>query len=437
MRTGPGRRPSAFWPSLLADDKVQPWHPWVLGAERAFPFLLLPVATLLALPSSPNDRSHQLGTLGLVLAAAVWVLLTDTIRPGHLRTSRWAELVSFAGFTALATVLMLRENLFLVFMVAGFFYAIRLRPVPVMFGGLALCSTLIHTIPAGGVVHALTKNPFLWLTIIAVQTLAIGGGSLMSDALTEQSEARRKAVADLEAALEENAGLHRQLLSQAREAGILDERQRLSREIHDTLAQGLTGIITQLQAAEQARADPAAWQRRLDTAAALARENLAEARRSVHALGPEPLVDARLPEALAAVVRRWSDRSGVPIEFTTTGAARPMHPEIEATLLRVTQEALTNVAKHAKAARVGLTLSYMEDQVTLDVRDDGRGFEVKAVRPNGHGGFGLSGMRQRVQRLAGSLEVESERDAGTAISASVPAIPAGSAEGADTWLSPC
>ncbi|WP_232376175.1 sensor histidine kinase [Amycolatopsis aidingensis] len=427
MRTVPCQRPSAFWPTLLVDDKVQPWHPWVLGIERAFPFLLLAVATLLALPASAGDRSHQLGTLGLVLAAAVWVLLTDTLRPGPLRTSQWAELAAFAGFTALATVLMLRENLFLVFMVAGFFYAIRLRPMPVMFGGLAACSLLIHTIPAGGVVRALTENPFLWLTIIAVQTLAIGGGSLMSETLTRQSEARRKALADLEAAQEENAGLHRQLLSQAREAGVMDERQRLSREIHDTLAQGFTGIITQLQAAEQARADPAVWQRHLATASALARENLAEARRSVHALGPEPLAEARLPEALTGVVRRWSDMHGVPIEFTTTGNTRPMHPEIEATLLRITQEALTNVAKHAKAGRVGLTLSYMEDQVALDVRDDGRGFDPEAVRPNGHSGFGLSGMRHRLRRLAGTLEVESEQGVGTAISASVPAVPAESA----------
>ncbi|MDQ3785887.1 MAG: ATP-binding protein, partial [Actinomycetota bacterium] len=94
------------------------------------------------------------------------------------------------------------------------------------------------------------------------------------------------------------------------------------------------------------------------------------------------------------------------------------------------QEALANVAKHAKASRVGLTLSYMEDLVTLDVRDDGIGFEPNAKRVNGStsGGFGLAGMRQRVQRLAGRLEIESEPGGGTAISASVPAIPAGGAE---------
>jgi signal transduction histidine kinase len=205
-----------------------------------------------------------------------------------------------------------------------------------------------------------------------------------------------------------------------------DERQRMAREIHDTLAQGLTGIITQLEAAEQAKQNPVEWQRHLDNATALARESLTEARRSVHAIRPEALEKARLPEALGDVVTRWSEVNGVAAELTTTGTAVAMHPDIEVTLLRVAQEALANVAKHAGASRVGLTLSYMDDLVTVDVRDDGAGFDPDSVRRNGSGGgFGLTAMRQRVQRLAGSLEVESEPGGGTAISAAVPAIPAG------------
>jgi signal transduction histidine kinase len=108
----------------------------------------------------------------------------------------------------------------------------------------------------------------------------------------------------------------------------------------------------------------------------------------------------------------------VPAAVTATGVPRPLHPEIESTVLRVTQEALSNVDKHAAAGRVGLTLSYMDDEVTLDVRDDGVGF-VPAPGP----GFGLPGMRRRVQRLAGTLHVESEPGGGTAISAALPAVP--------------
>ena len=132
--------------------------------------------------------------------------------------------------------------------------------------------------------------------------------------MAEQSEQRRQAVARLEAALEENAGLHAQLLTQAREAGVLDERQRMAREIHDTIAQGLTGIVTQLEAAEQARDRPEDWQRHVRNAIGLARESLSEARRSVEGSRPEYLETARLPEALAEVARQWSELNGIPVE---------------------------------------------------------------------------------------------------------------------------
>ena len=240
----------------------------------------------------------------------------------------------------------------------------------------------------------------------------------------EEQENRRKTVADLEAALKENAGLHAQLVVQAREAGILDERQRLAGEIHDTLAQGLTGIITQLEAADQLRNDHAERQRHLEQARKLARESLSEARRSVQALRPGQLEDTRLPEALAKLAKEWSQATGVPVRLETTGEVVPLPPELEVTLFRVAQEALANAAKHANATRVGLTVSYLEDMVLLDVRDDGAGFDI-GVEPtadaaaNGHG-YGLSAMRLRLQRVGGSLEVESGPGAGTAISARVP-----------------
>ena len=135
----------------------------------------------------------------------------------------------------------------------------------------------------------------------------------------------------------------------------------------------------------------------------------------MHAVRPEALENARLPEAIADVVRRWSEINEVPVEVTTTGTPRPLHPDVEVTLLRTAQEALANVAKHAGASRVGLTLSYMEALVTLDVRDDGTGL----ARANGSG-FGLIAMRQRVLGLDGRLEIESEPGMGTAISATIP-----------------
>jgi len=128
---------------------------------------------------------------------------------------------------------------------------------------------------------------------------------------------------------------------------------------------------------------------------------------------------------------RWSETSTVELSFATTGEPRPLLAELEMTLFRVAQEALANVAKHAKASKVGLTLSYTDQAVLLDVRDDGVGFLAEQVgggngRPAEGHGFGLEGMRQRLRRVAGSLEIESAPGDGTAVSASVPAI---SAEG--------
>jgi signal transduction histidine kinase len=203
-----------------------------------------------------------------------------------------------------------------------------------------------------------------------------------------------------------------------RETGAMQERQRAAREIHDTLAQGLAGIVAQLEAAAQARHRGADDQGHLNAATQLARDSLAEARRSVRAITPHELEHARLPEAIENVATTWSQTHATQAQFTTTGTPRPIHPEVEVTLLRAAQEALTNVARHARASRVGLTLSYMEDVVTLDVRDDGVGFD--AARH----GYGLTGMRQRVTGVGGELAVESAPGEGTAISAIVPALPA-------------
>lgn len=412
----PGRgSTAAFW-NRLADPAV-----------RLLPLVLLALPTAIRLVF--GGRSDLGGTLALTGLAAVIVLATLTLPPPRVRDHTVLRVLSFTGVMAVAAVLEARETPYLLFMIMAFLLALRVRPAPMAFAGIAITSLLINTLPTGGPVHALRTDAAMWLSLVAVQTLLIGSSGLVGSAVSRQSEERQRALDALAAAQAENEGLHRQLLSQARESGMLDERQRLSQEIHDTLAQGFTGIITQLEAAKQSRGDSAEWARHLDLATALARENLTAARRSVHALHPEPLESAALPDALAAVTRQWGERTGVAVEFTTTGTAEPLHPEIEATLLRITQEALSNVDKHAAAARVGLTLSYMADEVTLDVRDDGAGFDPgRPCTASSEHGFGLPGMRRRVQRLAGTLHVESEPGVGTAISANLPAIPLGAPE---------
>ncbi|MFI6292505.1 sensor histidine kinase [Nonomuraea sp. NPDC050790] len=240
-------------------------------------------------------------------------------------------------------------------------------------------------------------------------------------------------------------GLFAQHLVRAGEVGVLRERARLAREIHDTLAQGFSGIITQLEAAEQADDDLPAVRQRIAVAKRLARENLGEARRSVDALRPEPLNRARIDLALGDVAARWSSASGVPATVSVDGTRRPLEPEVEATLLRAAQEGLANAAKHAGARRVAITLSYMENEVTLDLLDDGTGFDTgtdagtdagagadtgtdsragtsggSGTVGNASGGYGLAAMRERAAAVGGTVTVESAPGEGTALCVSIP-----------------
>jgi signal transduction histidine kinase len=223
----------------------------------------------------------------------------------------------------------------------------------------------------------------------------------------------------------ENLQLVEEARRAGRQTGALRERQRMAQEIHDTLAQGFTSIVMNLEAAEGVLPpDSMRAQHHLDQARHTARESLTEARRLVWALRPEALKSATLPEALGRLTERWSKESGVIADVTVTGTPRRLSPEIETTLFRMAQEALANVRKHARASRVALTLSYMGGCVALDARDDGIGFDPCQVsteaRDRTSGGFGLKGMRERVEQAGGSLSVESAPGEGSTLAVELP-----------------
>ena len=226
----------------------------------------------------------------------------------------------------------------------------------------------------------------------------------------------------------ENLRLVEEARKTGRQTGVLRERQRMAHEIHDTLAQGFTSIVMNLEAAEgvmPSNLDRA--QHHLDQARLTARESLTEARRLVWALRPEALENASLPDALGRLAQRWSEESGISAEVTTTGTPCPLSPEVEAMLFRVAQESLNNARKHARgASRVALTLSYMGETVALDVRDDGAGFdparEFGKTRDRDSGGFGLKGMRERVEGVGGFLSVESAPGEGSTLTVELPAV---------------
>jgi len=229
-------------------------------------------------------------------------------------------------------------------------------------------------------------------------------------------------VASQAAVVLENLRLVEEARRAGRRGGVLVERQRLSREIHDTLPQGFTGVITNLTAAELAGEPhlvdgPSA--RFINDAKRIARDSLAETRRLVWALRPALLDRYSLPEAVQSLVTAWSEQTSVKAVVATNGAPRELLPEVEAALLRAVQEALTNVQKHARAGAVNVTLTYIEDRVVIDVLDDGDGFDPAAVRTaigaQDEGGFGLIAMRERIEQLGGKLIVESTPGEGTAI----------------------
>jgi signal transduction histidine kinase len=247
--------------------------------------------------------------------------------------------------------------------------------------------------------------------------LSVVFGSLFALWITriiDQSYERRRLIEQLEATRSE-------LAAAEREGGRLAERQRLARDIHDTLAQGFVSIVLQLQAAEAELPEGAEEARgHLERARRTARDNLAEARRLVWDLRPEVLSAAPLGEALGRLAGRVAEETGMVATATVTGTPRPLSADAEVTLLRVTQEALANVTRHADAGRVAVTLSYMDGETALDVRDDGSGFAPGADGAGANGGLGLRGMRERVEALGGRLAVESAPGQGTTIAVTVP-----------------
>ena len=226
----------------------------------------------------------------------------------------------------------------------------------------------------------------------------------------EQSLERAALIEQLESTRAELAAAHHQ-------AGVLAERHRLAGEIHDTLAQGFTSIVTLLQAAEASLGPGESGARRhLDLALVTARENLAEARTLVTALTPATLQAGSLGDTVHRVTGTTGAQAGIQAHTEVTGTARRLPTGTEVVLLRVCQEALANVRKHAAARQVSVRLRYADATVRLTVTDDGRGFDPHAA----NGGYGLKGMLERVRQAGGTIKLTSAPGAGTEVSAEVP-----------------
>jgi PAS domain S-box-containing protein len=205
-----------------------------------------------------------------------------------------------------------------------------------------------------------------------------------------------------------------ELAEQRRHAVVLEERTRMARDIHDTLAQGFTGVIIQLDTSVEALRDeePEDAAKHIRRARELARESLTEARRSVHALRPQALEKATFADALRAIITNTTAGTSLHSDFQLKGEPHELQPAVEENLLHIGQEALSNVLKHANATRFQARLSFDSDAVRLELCDNGKGFVADWA--NG-GGIGLIGMRERAEQIGARLAVTSKPGNGTKI----------------------
>ncbi len=378
-------------------------HRWNLAWALAPLGLLIVVCGVSVATDGPDPVA-----LAGAAVLGVWHWWFVLAHPHRWDRWSWVNGVYFAGVLALTTLLLTRSDAFLLFSPACFVLAFVALP-----GWRAYLGVVAATVPPLLADGADLREVLTAFGVVAPLAALFG---TMVRAMEREAIRRRETNSELVAMAAENARLQELLLVRAREAGVAEERARMAREIHDTVAQGLTGIVTQLEAVGELPAPDARM--RLDTARTLARTSLDEVRRSIDALRPGPLQGARLGDAVRQAAAGWTAQYGVPAQVTVTGTPVPLHSEVEVTLLRAAQEALSNAGRHAHARHVHLTLSYMEDVLVLDVRDDGTGFVAGADT----GGFGLTALRQRAAALNGSVDVESAPGAGTVLSVTVPVI---------------
>jgi signal transduction histidine kinase len=378
--------------------------PWIiaLSVMLAALYLLGPV-----LGSRPTPR--RLAWLGVLVA--VWMVLV-VLAPSFA----WCAVPLF--YTGLR-LLPPRAALALVALLTVFVVAAQLRLAPGFDPNLMLAPPAVAVIATAVFVHT--------------QRQAVRQRELIDDLLRTR----------------------RELAATERREGTLAERQRLSMEIHDTLAQGLSSQQMLLQAADRTwDADPATARRHVRTATGIAERNLAEARRFVHDLAPADLAEGGgLEEALQTLAARETGQAQglLAVHCHVEGTPHAALPDrVQSALLRIAQGALANVKEHADATEVALTLTHLDDRTVLDIADNGRGFTPPAPAvpggshtpaPTGHAprrrlrrtwgaaalspaagvrGHGLPAMRARLHQLGGTLTIESAPGEGTVVSAAVP-----------------
>jgi signal transduction histidine kinase len=385
-------------PARTAPDVFDRWTPiW-----HAFFYVMIAVATAVVL-GGPGPARVQIVPLVAALVAWHWLLI---VRPGRGHRQRPRQVgVYLAGAGVMAALLVASDLTFL--MVAMTLYN---HVFAFLVTRYALPAALAVTAAIGlGVARSTEPAAIIVVAVCALGALVLG---LYLSASARESSQRAELIQELERTRE-------QLALAERLAGKTEERQRIGRELHDTVTQQLVGIVMHLEAA--AGRDGDTVRSALERSLALAREGLAEARRLVWAERPAQLEEGSLTRALEATARRLTNETGLSIENDFEGEIDALPAAVQALVLRGVQEALANVRKHARARKVAVSVSASTDLLTVDVHDDGVGFDPGAAPREERGaGFGLRGLRERAHALGGTLSIESARDAGTTLALHVP-----------------
>jgi len=363
------------------------WARGIVLWDLAF-FVAVAAGVALVLGTDELDTAARTRAALALVALAGWYAAFGA-RALHGRSTRLA-LVYLAGMIPLFLVAVAQYE------TLGFLLFVLYAQPWTLLDRLSLILATDATLAVGVGAVAYVVHRDSWLAALAQSGISLGFAVLFGFwmySIIGQSIDRRTVIDELERTRQE-------LATVSHRAGVLAERERLAREIHDTVAQGFTSVVVLLELAESdVDTDPAAARQRLATARETARQNLAEARALVAALTPVDLQAAPLPEAIGRLVDRFTAETGLPARLTVTGEPRALPANTEIVLLRAAQEALTNVRKHAGAGQVEVTL----DGTVLAVSDDGAGFDPAAPT----GGYGLAGMRRRVEEIGGTVSIAS------------------------------
>jgi signal transduction histidine kinase len=388
------------------------WTRWVVGWQVAF-WLMLGIAALQLVLALPENSAARTAGAAAALAALAAAYVPVRRGPGPTSQALGLLYLSVAVVVVGVTCWLIPGLAILLFIVYPqvWVYCETLR-VGVAF------SVAVTVSAAGGFVAAAGwGRDSLWevvpsMLVSLLFSLLLG---LWISRIIDQSHDRGELIAQLEATRSELATAHHA-------QGVMAERERMAREIHDTLAQGFTSVVMLSQvAAEDVARDPDAARRCLETIEAVARENLAEARALVAAFSPVGLDGTTLPDAVRRLTERFGEETGLSVDLNQIGDFSGLGREQEVVVLRAAQEALTNVRRHARAQQVAVLLVADELGVRVEVRDDGVGFapaDGEAER-----GFGLAGMRGRVREVGGDLDVASAPGRGTRVTVRIPLRP--------------